>query len=93
MLGIVLPGGYVLLEGNIIIHDGTGANIPRIDNVDHGLPVYIKDSTSTGQMDTTLPTTSTTYIRRLGHCYYNSTDNAIYWIFKFRPSNDWTLVP
>jgi hypothetical protein len=93
MLGIALPGDYVLLEGNIVAHDGTGANGPRVDNVDHGLPVYIQDGTATGQMDTTLPTTSTTYIRRLGHCYYNSTDDSKYWIFKFRPSNDWTLVP
>jgi hypothetical protein len=93
MLGIALPGDYVLLEGNIVAHDGTGANGPRVDNVDHGLPVYIQDGTATGQMDTTLPTTSTTYIRRLGHCYYNSTDYSKYWIFKFRPSNDWTLVP
>jgi hypothetical protein len=96
MLGICLDlevgRELILLEGNIVAHDGNGANSPKIFSVDHGLPVYIKEGTTTGEMDTTMPTNGSNYLRRLGHCYYNSSTNSAYWIFKFRPSNDWTII-
>jgi hypothetical protein len=95
MLGICLGIGersLILLEGNIVVHDGGGANCPKVGNVDHGLPVYIQEGTGTGEMNTTVPTNGGNYLRRLGHCYYNSSTNAAYWIFKFRPSNDWTII-
>jgi hypothetical protein len=87
MLGIYLDSNLVLLEGNIL-QDDNGTNGPIISNVDHGLVVYIKNGTTSGEMDTNIP--GGNYIRRLGHCYYQSTESGAIWIFKFRPSNDWT---
>jgi hypothetical protein len=86
MLGIYLGNNLVLLEGNIL-QDDNGSNGPIVQNIDDGLVVYIKDGTTTGEMDTTQPGGG--YIRRLGHCFYQSINSGSRWIFKFRPSNDW----
>jgi hypothetical protein len=76
----------ILLEGSIGVHGGSGTNGPRVSNVDNGLVVYIQEA-SVAKFDTNVPATN--YVRTLGHCYYNSTSDSEYWIFKFRPSNDW----
>jgi hypothetical protein len=83
--------GFVLLEGHLVIADYTS---PLVNGAGFGLPVYIEDSTSTGTMSTTLPTTTggNHVIRVLGHCYYNNQGNSNQWMMKFRPSNDWVQI-
>ena len=82
MLGIYLDSEYVLLEGDVVLDGIQGAN--------YGLPVYIKASTTTGDMTTTIPGSG--YIRVVGHCYHNNTSTGANWILKFRPSNDWYQI-
>jgi hypothetical protein len=97
MLGIacnVTAGaGFVLLEGHVVITD-TGTSGPHVTGADHGLPIYIEDNTTTGQMSTTVPTTTggAHVIRVLGHCYWNNAGTSTQWMMKFRPSNNWILV-
>jgi len=83
--------GYVLLEGHLVITDST---YPLVSGAGFGLPVYIEDSTSSGAMSTTLPTTTggNHVIRVLGHCYWNNQSYANNWMMKFRPSNDWVTI-
>jgi hypothetical protein len=85
--------GFVLLEGHVVIDD-SGAGGPTISGADHGLPVYIEDSTTIGRMSTTLPTTTggNHVIRVLGHCYWNNIGTSSQWMMKFRPSNDWVEI-
>jgi hypothetical protein len=85
--------GYILLEGHVVITD-TGTSGPHVTGADHGLPIYIEDSTTTGQMSTTLPTTAggNNVIRVLGHCYWQNTGTTSQWMMKFRPSNDWITI-
>jgi hypothetical protein len=74
----------VLLEGHVLIDNIIG---PGVQSVDHGLPVYIKYLTTTGEMGTGSP--SGGIVQVLGHCYYQNTTTSHYWMMKFRPSNDW----
>ena len=90
MVGLVFKvdtGGEtckVLLEGHVVIDNIIG---PVVQGVDHGLPVYIKYLTTTGEMDTGSP--SDGIIQVLGHCYYKNSTTSDYWMMKFKPSNDW----
>jgi len=85
--------GFILLEGHVVIDD-SGAGGPTISGADHGLPIYIEDSTTIGRMSTTLPTTTggNHVIRVLGHCYWNNIGTSSQWMMKFRPSNDWITI-
>ena len=97
MLGIacnVTAGaGFVLLEGHVVITD-TGTSGPHVTGADHGLPVYIEDNTTTGQMSCTIPSTTggNHVIRILGHCYWNNAGDTTLWMMKFRPSNNWVQI-
>jgi hypothetical protein len=95
MLGIAfdvngsgLNTGFVLLEGHVVIND------TMVQSPDHGLPIYIRDSTTTGKMSTVVPTTTggTQVVRILGHCYWNNLGAPSQWMMKFRPSNDWNII-
>ena len=90
MLGIYVGNNYVLLEGNIVAEDNQNTYGPYVQNLVQGGAVYVKESTTTGEIDCTIPTGG--FIRRLGHCYYQSTNATHEWIFKFRPSNDWNQL-
>jgi hypothetical protein len=82
-----------LLEGTITVLS-TGAtynNSPIVDNLDHGLPIYIANSYGKN-MSATAPTNSGQYVRVLGHAYQQSSTYSDYWIMKFRPSNDWITI-
>jgi len=84
--------GKILLEGHVVIDDTSTAG-PHVTSADYGMPVYIKDSTTTGTMSTVVPTTtgSNNVVRVLGHCYQKNSGTATQWIMKFRPSNDWVI--
>lgn len=81
LLGINIDSTNVLLEGDIILDN--------IQAVDHGLPLYIKESNGRA-LSATVPTSG--YIRVIGHSYYQNTTTATNWIVKFRPSNDWYRI-
>ena len=84
--------GQILLEGHVVIDDTSAAG-PNVQNADSGLPVYIKNNTSTGTMSTTVPTaTGSNIVRVLGHCYQQNSGTATQWMMKFRPSNDWVEI-
>jgi hypothetical protein len=85
--------GWVFLEGHVVIDDTSTAG-PYVANAGYGLPVYIEDSTTTGTMSTTVPTTTggPNIVRVLGHCYQQNTTTATQWMMKFRPSNDWVEI-
>jgi len=84
--------GYVLLEGHVVIDD-TSTSGPYVSGSAYGAPVYIKDSTTTGQMSTAVPTTTgSNIVRVLGHCYQRNSGTATQWMMKFRPSNDWIQI-
>jgi hypothetical protein len=94
LLGICAATGahpLVILEGSITVNDGTYNDTPKVTSIDHGLPIYIKDSTG-NTMSTTVPTTTGDYVRILGHAYYQNSTNTNYWTMKFRPSNDWYVI-
>ena len=90
MVGLVfrVDSGFqtckVLLEGHVLIDNTIG---PGVQGVDHGLPVYIKYQTTTGEMETGSP--SSGIVQVLGHCYYQNITTSDYWMMKFRPSVDW----
>jgi len=81
----------VLIEGTMVVNDGTFTDTPKVDLVAHGLPIYIKTGGGTF-MATTPPGSSGDNVRVLGHAYYNSTTAGEYWIMKFRPSNSWVEI-
>ena len=81
LLGINIDGTNVLLEGDVILDN--------VQTVDHGLPLYIKESNGRA-LSTTIPTSG--YIRIVGHCYYQNTTTTSQWTVKFRPSNDWYRI-
>ena len=93
MLGILLQNksgkGFVLLEGHIQVENGSFGNIPYVQNVDHGLPIYIR-SGATGGMSTNVPAAD--YVRILGHAYYNNTSDDTIWIMRFDPDNTWIKI-
>jgi hypothetical protein len=93
LLGIYLGGDLVLLEGHIVVNDGSSANGPSIANtLQSGLPIYIRDGTTIGDMSVAIPTTSGNFVRILGHAYYKSSGTSGNYIMKFRPSNDWVQL-
>jgi hypothetical protein len=89
--GIANFDNQVLIEGTMVVNDGTYTDTPKVDLVDHGLPIYIKTA-PTIFMATTAPGSSGSNVRVLGHAYYNSTTAGEYWIMKFRPSNSWVTI-
>ncbi len=82
MLGIAVAGKEVVLEGDVVLDNIQGAN--------YGLPVYIREGTSAGDLSTTIPTSG--YVRVIGHCYYDNAGTPGQWILKLRPSNDWYRI-
>jgi hypothetical protein len=95
ILGICLETGRtaVLIEGNILVTSNVGnsTNVPYIQSLNFGIPIYIKDSGGNA-MSTVQPTGTGQYVRILGHAYYQNTNDTDYWIMKFRPSNDWYVI-
>jgi hypothetical protein len=84
--------GQILLEGHVVIDD-TSTSGPYVAGADHGLPIYIRNNTTTGTMSTTLPTaTGSNIVRVLGHCYQQNSGTSTQWMMKFRPSNDWVEI-
>ena len=90
---VVSNAGYILLEGHVVIDD-TLTSGPYVSGAKYGAPVYIEDSTTTGTMSTTVPTStgSNNIIRVLGHCYQQNSGTSTQWMMKFRPSNDWVEI-
>jgi len=82
MLGIYLDNEMILLEGDV--------TLDTIQSANHGLPVYIKEGATSGNMSTSIPTSG--FVRVVGHCYYENSVTAGQWILKFRPSNDWYRI-
>jgi hypothetical protein len=93
MVGLVFnvdgTGGtcQVLLEGHVLINGVGTTGEPTIQLPKYGKPVYLRGGTILGQMSTNTPGTGIVQI--LGHCYYQNTTNADYWMMKFKPSPDW----
>ena len=95
MLGIYVgSAGYstikILLEGHLQVEDTNNGLAPFVTSLDHGLPIYIKGATTTGQLSTTIPTKD--YVRILGYAYHQSTDTPTIWIMRFDPDNTWIFV-
>jgi hypothetical protein len=84
----------VLIEGNMVVAPAsTGAtDVPLIDNLDFGLPIYIRTGGGSFYMSTTAPGASGNYVRVLGHAYYQGVAASDYWVMKFRPANDWYVI-
>ena len=80
--------GRIILEGSITVNDSAFNDSPTVQLIDHGLPIYIRESAG-NTMSTNVPTTAGQYVRILGHAYYQNTGAPEYWIMKFRPSNEW----
>jgi hypothetical protein len=79
----------VLLDGHVAVVDSaSGTGKAYVENAEIGRSVYIKEGISSGEMSTTVPSTSGYYIRKLGHIYYKSTGTITNWMMKFKPSND-----
>jgi hypothetical protein len=84
--------GQILLEGHVVIDD-TSTSGPYVAGAAYGLPVYIRNNTSTGEMAAALPTTTgSNIVRLLGHCYQQNSGTSTQWMMKFRPSNDWVEI-
>jgi hypothetical protein len=93
LLGIYLGSNIFLLEGHITVHDAsTGGNGPGIQSPGNGLPIYIRDTTTVGDMSTSVPTTTGNYVRIMGHTYHTSASTGDNFVMKFRPSNDWIRI-
>jgi hypothetical protein len=94
LLGICANVGVkpeIILEGSITVNDGTYTDTPRVQLIDHGLPIYIRESAGS-TMSTNVPTTAGQYVRILGHAYYQNIGTPGYWVMKFRPANDWYVI-
>jgi hypothetical protein len=85
--------GWILLEGHVVIDD-TSPSGPNVQSPDHGLPIYIRNNTTTGLMSTVVPTATggPNIVRVLGHCYQQNSGTTSQWMMKFRPSNDWVEI-
>ena len=79
-----------VLEGHLQVEDTNNGLAPFVTSLDHGLPIYIKGATTTGQLSTTIPTKD--YVRILGYAYHQSTDTPTIWIMRFDPDNTWIFV-
>jgi hypothetical protein len=91
LLGICAKAGVkpeIILEGSITVNDSAYNDSPTVQLIDHGLPIYIRESAG-NTMSTNVPTTAGQYVRILGHAYYQNTGTPEYWVMKFRPSNEW----
>jgi len=86
MLGILYGSDTILIDGYIIVGDGTTSGVPTIDGtLERGSPVYINEGAiSSPFLSTDRPTTG--YVRILGHLIQPSGD---YWLMRFRPDNYW----
>ena len=92
MMGIFVGGQNVLLDGHIVaVQNGVSTSFPQIQNINPllvGFPIYA--SGGSPAFDVAPPSGTGDYIRTMGHCYRTEDD---YYLFLFRPSNDWTFVP
>ena len=92
MMGIFVGGQNVLLDGHIVaVQNGVSTSFPQIQNINPllvGVPIYA--SGGSPAFDVAPPSGTGDYIRTMGHCYRTEDD---YYLFLFRPSNDWTFVP
>ena len=92
MMGIFVGGQNVLLDGHIVaVQNGVSTSFPQIQNINPflvGVPIYA--SGGSPAFDIAPPSGTGSYIRIMGHCYRTEDD---YYLFLFRPSNDWTFVP
>ena len=92
MMGIFVGGQNVLLDGHIVaVENGVSTSFPQIQNINPllvGVPIYA--SGGSPAFDVAPPSGTGDYIRTMGHCYRTEDD---YYLFLFRPSNDWTFVP
>ena len=95
MLGIAFNVGtfdyQVLIEGTMVVNGINRSDSPKVDHVDYGLPIYIKNGIGIF-MSTSSPGSSGSNVRVLGHAYYESSNDPGYWIMKFRPSNSWVTI-
>jgi hypothetical protein len=94
LLGICALTGVkpeIILEGSITVNDGSGIDTPQVQLIDHGLPIYIRESAG-NTMSTNVPTTAGQYVRILGHAYYQNIGTPENWVMKFRPSNEWYVI-
>ena len=89
--GIANYDPQVLIEGTMVINDGTYSDTPQVANILHGSPIYIRGN-GVGLMYMIPPGIPGQYSRVLGHAYYQSASTGSYWIMKFRPSNDWVEI-
>jgi len=98
MIGIKISDESVFLDGHIVVvNTGFVPLFPVVNNISTlslGQPIYCNPNTA-GTMTINQPSTTNEIIKRLGHCYYESSDILLfgYFIMLFRPSNDWTVVP
>jgi hypothetical protein len=81
----------VLIEGTMVVNDGTYFDTPVVQSINFGLPIYIRQSAG-NSMSTVVPTTAGQYVRILGHAYHQNGNNTEYWVMKFRPANDWYVI-
>lgn len=94
MLGIAFNvgvGDSVLLEGHMVVSSGSNG-APKISNLTIGSAVYMNTTSSGIFMSNTAPVATGQAVRLLGHVYYNSTNDATWYLMKFRPSNDWVTL-
>jgi len=92
MLGIYIEtiNAYtckILLEGHLQVEDTNNGLAPFVTSLNEGLPIYIKQGSTTGELSTVLP--SSKYVRILGYAYHQSTDTPTIWIMRFDPDNTW----
>ena len=94
MLGIAFNVGganSVLLEGHMVVSSGSNG-APKVSNLTIGSAVYMNTTSSGIFMSNTAPVATGQAVRLLGHVYYNSTNDATWYLMKFRPSNDWVTL-
>lgn len=98
MIGIKISDESVFLDGHIVVvNTGFAPLFPVVNNISTlslGQPIYCNPITA-GTMTINQPSTTNEIIKRLGHCYFESSNILFsgYFIMLFRPSNDWTVVP
>jgi hypothetical protein len=98
MIGIKIDDEKVFLDGHIVVvNTGLAPSFPVVNNISTlslGQPIYCNPITA-GTMTINQPSTTNEIIKRLGHCYFESSNILLfgYFLMLFRPSNDWTVVP
>ena len=94
MLGIAFNVGLtnsVLLEGHMVVSSGSNG-APKVTDLTIGKAVYMNTTSSGIFMSNTAPVATGQAVRLLGHVYYNSTNDATWYVMKFRPSHDWVTL-